>query len=124
MEYENISDPVLNATQTTELPGHDDFDPVKAEAGAIAGVVFGVLVSVGFITFAAVMYLRKKRERDLEYHRKTKVLKQSSQSAGVYVDTTQDFISGPARNTENKGPEYKHLQKESDIYESDSEDEL
>ncbi|XP_060576344.1 uncharacterized protein LOC132733697 isoform X3 [Ruditapes philippinarum] len=100
----------------------NDFDPVKAEAGAIAGAVFGVLISIGFITFACVMYIRKKRERDLEYTRRTKVLMQSSQSAGVYVDTTQELSR--TKNINNRGSEYKSLQKDPNMYESDSEDEL
>ncbi|XP_060576343.1 uncharacterized protein LOC132733697 isoform X2 [Ruditapes philippinarum] len=111
----------VNTTQSTELPGND-FDPVKAEAGAIAGAVFGVLISIGFITFACVMYIRKKRERDLEYTRRTKVLMQSSQSAGVYVDTTQELSR--TKNINNRGSEYKSLQKDPNMYESDSEDEL
>ncbi|XP_060608417.1 uncharacterized protein LOC132760462 isoform X2 [Ruditapes philippinarum] len=122
MDYKNIPDHV-NTTQPTELPGND-FDPVKAEAGAIAGAVFGVLISVGFITFACVMYIRKKRERDLEYTRRTKVLMQSSQSAGVYVDTTQELSHGRTKNINNRGSEYKSLQKDPNMYESDSEDEL
>ena len=48
---------------------------------------------------------------------------QSSQNAGVYVDTTQEFHGRP-RNTDNRGPEYKSLQKDPNLYESDSEDEL
>lgn len=114
----------LVTTPVIELPGNQgDLDPVEAEAGAIAGAVFGILVCVAFISFAGIMYLRRKRERDEEHHRKTKVLRESTKSAGVYMDTTQDFKPRKS-DSSHQGPEYKSLHKDPNMYESDSEDEL
>ncbi|XP_052796800.1 uncharacterized protein LOC128229131 [Mya arenaria] len=98
---------------------------VKAEAGTIAGVVFGVIVAVSFLSFVGFKFIRRKREGDAEYHRKTKVLKMSKKAAGVYMQTT-DTIDTGARGSWVLGqdPEYKSLQKQSNYYESDSDDEL
>ncbi|KAL4229973.1 hypothetical protein ACF0H5_010362 [Mactra antiquata] len=114
---------LLNTTIASELPGNEEFDPVKAEAGAIAGAIFGVLVCIVVVGGAGIVYLKRKREQDKEYQRNLQVLHQSSQSAGVYMDTTTTVpVHGLIKH--NRGQEYKSVNKDPNMYESDSEDEL
>ncbi|XP_060608420.1 uncharacterized protein LOC132760463 [Ruditapes philippinarum] len=102
-------------TQPADLPGNN-------KTGEIVGAVFGVLISI-VIIIVCVVCIRKKRKRDLENSRRTEYLTESSQSARVIVDTTQELSQGRT-NVNNRGSEYISLQRNPNMCESNSDGEL
>ncbi|KAH3835153.1 hypothetical protein DPMN_108499 [Dreissena polymorpha] len=131
-----------NGDDDYDFYGHDDedskdtpheTDSVKAEAGTIAGTVFGVLVAAVFLAFVVGMYFKQRRQRK-ERDTESKVLHTSRMHAGVYMPTTSETelqqmpgytaARGSDASHSSRGQEYKSLPKHPDLFESDSDEEL
>ncbi|KAK3099527.1 hypothetical protein FSP39_005860, partial [Pinctada imbricata] len=92
--------------------------------GAIAGAVFGILLSVAIILAAFYSYRRQKRKNE-EYEKEIKTYKMSRHNAGVYMDTTEDSAGlVPGQSPARQKSVYASLRQNPDLYETDSEDEI
>lgn len=96
---------------------------VESEAGAIAGLIFGILVVIGMVSLFLLM-MKRKRDNDRQYQKQLRIQRSTKQNAGVYMDTTmlQNLVSP----REVKGPTaYASLSdRNKDLYEIDSGDEI
>lgn len=103
--------------------GFSDEFTVETEAGAIAGLIFGILVLVVMVTLFLFM-LKKKRDNDREYQKQLRIQRSTKQNAGVYLDTTmtQDLV--PPREVKGSRAYASLRPGDKDLYESDSSDEI
>lgn len=117
----NTTSNVTRSINNRDLPNNEL--TVESEAGAIAGLIFGLIIVIIMVTLALVM-IRKKRVNDRQYQKRLRIQRSTKTNAGVYMDTTmtEDLVTSP-RTTKGSAA-YVSLQGQRDLYENDSEDEI
>ncbi|XP_063413699.1 uncharacterized protein LOC134696059 isoform X1 [Mytilus trossulus] len=117
--------PTIPASNETSLDNeltNDEFT-VESEAGAIAGLVFGLLIAVGMVVLALVM-IKRKRDNNREYQNQLRTQRSTKHNAGVYMDTTTEDLVPAPRIVKGTTAYAALSRKDRDLYEYESDDEI
>ncbi|XP_071127552.1 uncharacterized protein [Mytilus edulis] len=116
--------PTIPASNETSLDNeltNDEFT-VESEAGAIAGLIFGLLIAVGMVVLALIM-IKRKRDNNREYQNQLRTQRSTKHNAGVYMDTTTEELV-PPRIVKGTTAYAALSRKDKDLYEYESDDEI
>ncbi|XP_041357203.1 uncharacterized protein LOC121374249 isoform X2 [Gigantopelta aegis] len=79
------------------MPSPDDNETLEvmaveqgASVGVVMGIVSGVVILVAVVVVVLAVWIRRKRQRDIEFERAKKVQRSSAITAGVYIDLATD----------------------------------
>lgn len=115
------STPASNETSLDNELTNDEFT-VESEAGAIAGLIFGLLIAVGMVVLALIM-IKRKRDNNREYQNQLRTQRSTKHNAGVYMDTTTEELV-PPRIVKGTTAYAALSRKDKDLYEYESDDEI
>ncbi|XP_052076231.1 uncharacterized protein LOC127714231 isoform X2 [Mytilus californianus] len=114
--------PATNKTSLdNELP-NDEFT-VESEAGAIAGLIFGLLIVIGMVVLALIM-LKRKRDNNREYQKQIRTQRSTKHNAGVYMDTTTEDLVPDPRIVKGTTAYAALSREDKDLYDYESDEEI
>lgn len=116
--------PTTPATNKTSLDNElpNDKFTVESEAGAIAGLIFGLLIVIGMVVLALIM-IKRKRDNNREYQKQIRTQRSTKHNAGVYMDTTTEDLV-PSRIVKGTTAYAALSRKDKDLYDYESDDEI